>query len=538
MAVNNPSFDGVDGRTGASTNRTGVYLVGLGAVVLFLGLLSRVLNESVGHDENAYLGPASLFGDFALYREIAYMHLPNLTIFLSSFIGDDIGPYYLLGRLSILGCWLVLIGAFAALAWRWSQSLLITALSVLLLVVNPLFAEKKAFLISTQMFPITFAVIGLLFFVAALETVVRRWIYALLAGIALSIAVGFKANYVIAIPPIVIAACLAPQAASLGERFWRLVVPLGIGGLIGGAPTLYYMATDLSAFLFNTIDYFSGPHRAYWRDPIRIDEVTGHSLGGRLFVGFQLWGSGPTIAALVAAGFLAFAILERPDGWRRLLRLPVLVLTTTAALGVMVSFAVSPSFSQYFMPPVPFLILLIPALYADFAPEERRAARPVMLSVAAIAFIFGAPQLLKDLPKLASPNKWVTTQVHDTAQNLRTALAFAGPDARVGTLTPFYPIEAGLEIYPELAAGPFHYRVGQYLPAEDRATYNFTSTTDFVAVFDAAPPDGILIGHEGALDDPLEQYALSRGYRKLPEPIGSDRYGDSILYVRPGATSE
>src|SRR5262249_4369449 len=104
---------------------------------------------------------------------------------------------------------------------------------------------------------------------------------------------------------------------------------------------------------------------------------------------------------------------------------------------------------------------------------------------------------------------WVPSQTHAIGGEIRRLVA---PPARVLTLTPLYPLEGGLGVYPALAAGPFGWRVAPLLPAADHAPLQMLGPGDLAAVVGAAPPGAVLTGGEGAEDAALIAYAQAHGY--------------------------
>ena len=89
-----------------------------------------------------------------------------------------------------------------------------------------------------------------------------------------------------------------------------------------------------------------------------------------------------------------------------------------------------------------------------------------------------------------------------------------------------------MAIYPELAAGPFVYRVARYIPQSDRKYYRTTSESGLYAFLDADPPAAVLTGEEGPLDRNFETWAAARGYRLVSGPTSKEWEGFH-LYVRP-----
>ena len=529
----------------ASSTGTSIRVVLLliaGSLLLLAAIFSRVMNEEIGHDEQLYVGVGALMDQFALYRQISYGHLPNLPIALNLVIGDGPGYHFLAARLLVFGCWIATLFALAATSWLLSRSVAITSLAVLLLTTNPLFIERSGALVATHLFPVCFAIFGFMFFVLAMQSDRWRALFMFGCGLSLAVAAGFKANYAVVIPPFVVSALLLPLHLKAGQRLLHMVVPLAVGGLIGGTPTLYFLLASPDAMLFDTVEYFTGPHRLYWGAPENAGGVEGLSLPSRLLYGYRIWGAGATVVIVVGILY-GVAMLASSSSLRearqRLGGYPVLLAASLSVLGVLISFAVAPAFPQYYMPPIPFAILLVVALLAALDGRERLQAQPGIVALALGTLLLGAPQLMQDLPKIASPAAWTGLKVHKTATHLR-AVALQGSEVvpRVATLTPIYAIEAGLDVYPELASGPFYYRVGDYLTAEQRQAYGITSPLTIGRLLEKDPPQAVLVGQEGVLDVPLERFAMDNGYRRIPEPLGRNRYGESVLFLRPAVMGD
>ena len=108
----------------------------------------------------------------------------------------------------------------------------------------------------------------------------------------------------------------------------------------------------------------------------------------------------------------------------------------------------------------------------------------------------------------------------------------------VATLSPLYPLQAGLPLYPEFATGPFAWRVAGVISPELRASYVMAGPGDLARLFAARPPAAILTGFDPVLEAPLEDYARGHGYRPRPVPEIHDRYGTGTLWLPAGATQD
>ena len=514
-------------------------LIGAVGMVVLLCLFARVMSEPLRHDEHIYFAAAVLLGEFTLYQDISFSHLPNLPILLRGFMEVVGGDYlFLTARFFAFFCWVAFIPAFFLLCWELSKNLAIALLCVLLLVTNTLIVDHVGMLVAAHLLPICLASYGFLFFLRAVHEQRFSSSLMVLSGIFLSLAVGTKSNYIIVIPPFVIAAFCLPGSMPFSRRLMRGVLPLALGGIIGGLPTLYYLVGHTDVFLFNVLDFHLGPHRSYWSEPANAASVTGLTLGERIVYAYRLWGSGSSVLLLVAVVYFAALLFidnvkeqtasSRRDYW------PVLVTLALTVLGALICFVIKPSFPQYYMPPLPFAIILIAALAGLLTKTQRVAVHPLVMAIALSTLMLGGPKLAQSLPNLLAPSTWTGVKVQQTAVAMRGAIGDRSEGkALVATLAPIYALEAGFDVYPELASGPFYYRIGDYLSEEDRQRYQVTSPSTVDGLLDQQPPVAILVGHEGALDAPLIDYAHARGYVLVDAPIGRDRYGESMLYLKP-----
>ncbi len=508
--------------------------IAVGGLAL-LALFARIMMEDLRHDEHMFIAAGAILGQFHLYSDFSYSHLPNLALFFKGLFGLMGSDHYLLiARLSLFNTWILLLLGMYLAAVRLSGSRLIGVLAMLLLVTDGLYISHVGMVVSNNIYAAALTVYGLFFFLVGLEQADRRPLWIALAGILLSLGAGVKANFIAFVLPIALAAFILPTALSFRQRIVSVVLPLALGGVIGALPTFAYLVAHGEVMIFNVFDYHTGPHRDYWREPARAAEVTGMSLPSRALYAYQLWTAGTTF--LIFLGTLGLAAVV---AWRRglgnaltgLASGPTLLIAVLVLAGIAICFPVLPAFPQYYMPPIPFAILLIAALYGRLAPDEIRTAMPLLSTIALAAFLVGAPRLFADLPSIASPERWTAFKVHAVAEDIGAVVADSGENGPVATLVPIYALEAGLEIYPEFATGPFYYRIGDYLTAEERETFRVASPTTLDALFDRTPPAAILTGYEGKLDLPFDRYGEANSYEALPTVFGKDRYGEGQLWL-------
>lgn len=496
--------------------------------VMAIGLFGRVLSYPVQDDENIHIATALLLSDHHIYRDLGFVHLPNLPLILNaifSLSGTD--HYVLAGRLLVCLAWVGAAAALGLIAWQKTKSPAVVTTVVILLMTNTLLLGPAGMLVTNNLLPITVSLFGFYFFIRGMDEYRRRpWLF-FLSGLCISVAIGLKVNNIFLVPPFAAAAFLAPAGQPFGARLKHAVLSMIAGGVVGGLPALYYLVQEPDGFLAHTLRYFTYAHHDYWQT---LDEPKVMGMAGKLQIAEQMWLGGATLLAACLALYQFFVPLssrERPyghvaTGWLLWLTIGLI------ALGAAVSFIPTPAFSQYFTPPVAFVIVLVIVTHARLDGRERRLALPLMAAVVALSMVAGASRLVPGIPAFFMPHKWTGLVVHDEA---RAALDQIGGTAapRVATLWPIHALEGGGTIYPEFAAGPFVYRIADYIPAADRRHFRTTSASQIPAFLDADPPQAIIVKNNGRSDGELRDYAIANGYR----PVPLDRSGELRLLVRP-----
>ena len=138
--------------------------------------------------------------------------------------------------------------------------------------------------------------------------------------------------------------------------------------------------------------------------------------------------------------------------------------------------------------------------------------------------------MLKVINNLTHRDEWVGLSLHDDSIKMRDALieTGTGTEGKIATLAPLYVTEANLHIYPEFSTGPFLYRSGDYLLADQLSYFRGTSPKRVDKLFSTDPPAAILVGFYSDLERPFLEYAEANNYSKADVAglIGE-------LYVRP-----
>ncbi|MBH1997835.1 MAG: hypothetical protein I8H96_01735 [Sphingomonadaceae bacterium] len=505
--------------------------------IAIIALFARIMSFPVRHDEQMYVPVGMLLRHGDLYRDFGFNNLPNLALLLGLSVeltGTD--HYLLAGRLVIFAAWLLALVAMGLLVFRASRSLTASLLAALLIVTNPVLIGPAGMLATNNFLPLPFALAATALLIAGLDrSAPRPWLIAG-AGVCVGIAAGFKANYAYLIPLFGVTALMVPWRS--GWRIWALrsIVPLALGGIVGSLPVLYYLLRDPHGFLVHVVHYHRGPHIAYWMANLSLDGEKIMTFPGKVALAAKVWiggGVGFIFATAAVLGWMAMRDHNaRRDAPRRA-AWPIWLLIAIIAGGIFMSFVPTPSFPQYYVPPIPFVIALAAMLYGRLGSARQTVIAPYLLVAAAGVALWGMPRLVIKLPQLAHPAEWAGNIVHAAGVKLADHVRANDVSGPVATLAPLYPMEGGLPLYTELTAGPLVYRVGDLIPAEDRPYYRLISPTSIGRLLESQPPAAILVGQEGDLDAPFLAYARQHGYRLVEPELVNDRYGKASLYLRP-----
>lgn len=214
----------------------------------------------------------------------------------------------------------------------------------------------------------------------------------------------------------------------------------------------------------------------------------------------------PSIVVLTSYCVFALALLRTrriPSPVRRLLYVAV-GLTFLACIAALLP---TPAYQQYFA--MPYACLLITAAIA--AGIHGRVGSAVFVVVCAFG-VLTAPatyRLTKLLKRGSAP-----TRVEREAKSF-DAHVDCTSERYVATLSPILPLEAGCSIYPELATGPFAFRVADHRSHALQEDVGVVGPSRLHALLKERRPHAILVGFEPRHDGAFEAYARQEGYLEL-----------------------
>jgi hypothetical protein len=459
--------------------------------------------RELDHDEHQFVASATLLArhGYLPYRDYPYFHVPYLVVIDALvFLVTD---HLLMGArlLSIVSsAATVLLIASTISRWMRESALPLRRISmvaaVLVLLASPAFMATSGRAWNHDI-PTLLAVIA--FVIACRSSTEQRaggrW-FAI--GALLGVATGVRLTFA----PIAGAFFLALMTFEGVERARRrrsgLLFALGL--TIALLPCTIMMVIAPRGFIFGNFQY------PFLNMAFRGGEhyVRGVTPEGKLdFVLLDLLSKPGNLVALlffVVPLAIGFKMHRRELNGHFDLRLLLLVVICSF-IGAL---AATPLFPQYFFTPIVFMMLAGMAVVARITTTEKR--RRQWKWAVALALIISVPSVVigyRDVVRVAKWDDWVPIQVHERGVEV-AKLAKNGP---VLTLAPLFPLEGHAEIYPELATGPFAFRVGPYVEEANETRLKIWDPDNFASHLADRPPTLVLVGAEKSEEVPLIGYA-------------------------------
>ena len=450
-------------------------LLPVATLVPILALIfARMMSFELRRDEQMYAPPAVLIDQYDLYRDFFYNHVPGSVWLFSaavSALGTD--QILLAARLVVFGGWVALGGGIMIVSYLLTRSAAMAFAVTLLVLLNDTLLNQTGMAASNNLLPLPFSYIGLGLFLLGATQGRARSILIAASGISLGFAAAIKANAIGFIIPAAVGAFFLPREETLGFRIKRVAVPLALGGLVGSIPVLIYLSTDMERVLAHIVGFHVGPQAAYWSMQTEAAQVAVSPVE-KAELAFQIWTGIANLFLLFGIFYFATLLFERPSprqSLRRLFSAPVVVAAATLVTVVGLCFLPTPSFPQYFAPPIIAAALLVACLYGQLDEAQRQRAARVLLMAALLVAVLNIPRLVPGAGSLFNAASWTAFKVHKGGRAIADRLQAAGLSGKVATLAPIYPLEAGLEIYPELATGEFAYRSGDIMDAKSQTPF-------------------------------------------------------------------
>lgn len=505
-------------------------------------IFAHTMDRPLSHDEPMYIAAGVLAQEHLIYRDFAYLQMPYLPS-IYSLLYDVTGTthYLLLARMLNFVFMAVATLLVYVICKRLSRSRGVAIGAVLIFLTNDAVLHIMP-LVWNNSLPLALSLLAFFLFLSPRQPAHHVPARYFLVGLCAGIATGTKLTYIAMPPCFLLAALLHPRLLSAKVRVLQGALPLAVGTTIALLPVLYYFVhTGPEGFVFNNIGF----HRvnAVYRATVGPDttrmvtsmEPPTENLPASAFDERNELDRAvrylPTLALGLAIGVVVYQLIrESPslaDVFRRLSRWPTLCAALLVLGNILVAIQPRPPNLAHFAPPIVFAIVCMTSIYATLSATGKRHVHVAIGILVLVAGTANGGQYVDSFPALWNKDQWTGSVVHCRAERIRSYIATSGEYCKLATLSPVYGVEAGLEIYHELATGPFVYRVGDLLSEEQRARFVATSPSALASLLREDPPCGILVGFEGELEIPFVEYAARHGYVRV-----DDGTLGGVLYVR------
>ncbi len=503
-------------------SRLGLWTMSLALLFAAGGAFARIMLVLLHSNEDMYIAASVLVAHGkSLYRDFSYLQMPNIPLLYSGIYRVlGIESYYLLtGKIISFVFLMIAAGALFAVTRRPKTDLVVSLSPVAFLLLNGCVVGASAE-VSNYIIPVALSILGYYVFVSTMERQTISLVRIALSGLLIGLAIGTKLTYASVAVPFLVMSIMWRPTAEHGRRFGLFILASFLAGmLVALLPTLYYLVSDPKLFIFNNLGYHI--LNAQWR------QVTGFegpmSLSDKLaFAGYQF--SRPDVLMVVVGLILIGFGLSRhrkPTAERPIVKLPgaIWLALMMIAVSVPTALASSPVWYQYFAMPVSFLVLLLACALSRATDDALAVYRRLCVLMVVVSTAFGAQLMVDSTRALRSREGWAGLQIHDASMNIKSEMARRNISGKVATVWPLLAVESNLPIYPQLATGPFLYRIGDMLTPEQRTHFVGTSKKTIAEMLDKDPPAAIVTMVDFCKPEnyeaPLVEYATKHNYEKL-----------------------
>jgi 4-amino-4-deoxy-L-arabinose transferase-like glycosyltransferase len=488
--------------------------------------VSRAVRAEYNHDEDQFISSARLLLDDGLlpYRDYPYFHTPYLVFVYAFLFKLTSSDNLLAARLfsAVCATFSVMLVFEMVLYFFRNRPMKVRYLAAFgisfLYLPNPLLAATAGFSWNHNLAVLCMLGSLWLFLISPHKKYPHPWFF--LSGVLLGIAVGVRLSSLTILPAYLLALVWLP-----GDFSWRHFIRLGLWFMAGLClaliPLLWMFIIAPQQFIFGNYGY------ARLNSVYRLDVPVFYDgnipiYGARTLVEKLsfLWNEVITqpinILLFASLVFFAWSVLILHMGRKDEHASRNILVFTAVPLVAVGSFFPTPTWYQYFYAPLPFALLAIAMGLAYLTFDTNQARKWFLLLLIELALLSNviALQDFRRMSFLRYVDLWKPLVIHKVGMDIREKV---GPDGQVFTFAPLYPLEGRLRVYAPMATGVFAFRTGSLLTEDQRQQQGIVSKENFEAYLDADLPKGILVGFNRVLEEPIVQFALSRGYK--PQPL-------------------
>lgn len=479
------------------------------------------------YDEHMYISASVLVSKgYVLYKDFAYLQMPYLPLLYGGLfkILDIESHYFLIGKLISL-FFLALSSLFLYLLSRRILHDGFLSLGIVILFLLNFSILSSAALATNFIMPVAFSIISFyLFYISFFENQIKL-LGIMFAGICLALAIGTKLTFATLTAPfalMIICFMIGNKNSSKDYRKSILCILFYLTGIIIGLLPVLLFISDLESFIFNNLGFHN--FNTQWRQITDFDGPM--SLYSKLQFAYRHLFKTDNLLLLLAISLGFGLLIKNFQSFKDIYKqLPAGTSLTffLVLIAILTALTPTPTWSHYYSIPISFLFILLIFSLASDSEEKLRINKQLIVIFILASTVYNGPSLLTFISRSAHQESWVGLRLHTISKEMRLALTEndISTDRKIASLSPIYALESNLPVYPEFSTGPFLYRIGNLLTAEQRKHFVGTSTNNLDDLFSQAPPAAIIIGsgEDGDLTDlnkPLIEYAIANNYRKIP----------------------
>ena len=495
----------------------------IATVLLVVTIISSsvILTQHLSHDEHMYLSAAKMLSHGKPYVDFSYLQTPYMPfVYYLVMKATQSESILLVGRVTQVSIIIALILVIFRLASLLSSDMWFALACVLLLLQSDIFLDSIGYARNYDLPMLVVLVAGWLTF--SMRSHPATSLIHAGSGFLVGLAIGTKLTYLL-IP--FAFGMLVLINFGISKRSLTHLASFSLGLGIALLPAiLLALNAGIDRVWFNNLGYHS--LNTTWRAQMGYTRTM--SFFGKLSHAEQTLWTVPSQFLFALELFLLAVIVKEKRPIASILRAgSVLWCTALVTLSIPMLFIPTPIWKSYYLPLIIFSVLLIASLYSQISLQIQTVAR---LLAFVCVFLLIVPDL-SGHARLAwsaiHPANWTSTRISKEGSAMRQAIPVEYHTRPVATLSPVYALEAGLNIYPELATGPFAYRIGDLLSSEDIQRFHTISPQYIGELLNQRPPSAILVGFEGELDKKLEDFAVQNSYGKREDVILG-----ATLYIR------
>lgn len=493
------------------------------SAVLLLAILADGMTKPVGHDEQMYCtGGALLAQGRMIYRDFSYLHMPYHPLLYATLFRVLHTSYFLLvGRMVSVVCDILVVVCIAGIYGHVFKPFTVTGVILglgasVLWVFNPLVDYANGFAWNHDVVILCVA-LSLWLLLSTDFRLESRYGRVALMGVLLTIASCMRITTVI-VQLVFVFFLLSVPAKSLKERF-KTALPFLVSSAIVLIWPVWLIASAPHEFFLNL----------FWIPILNGEWV--QEIGMARNKAVLTFESLTTVGYLVVISiWVCFCVLmvRCRRGLRQADARGILLVFLAAAAAFGIAYAPSVVLEQYLAAPVAFLVVgfAYPLMWL------RKFNCIKYFKIGLIVFIAGTiitvasnTIVIQRIPKLFDLENWAPVRVHRISEDIAARIK---EPKLVLTLAPLYAIEGGCQCYTEFSAGPFVYRVADYMSNRNLDITHTAGPRTLRKLVEESPPSAVILGVEPEfLETPLFEAAVKANWERRT-------YGNGVtVYFKP-----